>query len=96
MKTSSIICTTVGALVLTGIATTMPAEARHFGPGFAGRSDCGSSRRWRPFFGVCIRPRAPFTLYGSYEGGPGYYAPYGHPYEVYGTYEVPARWTAFL
>ena len=91
MKRSFIIFATVGAVALTGIASTMPAEARGgFGPGLAGRVIAGaliagaasSAYAWAPGPGYG-GPGPGYGAYGSYEGGPGYYAPYGYSYGGY-------------
>ena len=86
MKTSSIICTTVGALALTAVATTMPAEARHgFEPGLAGGVIAGALVAGAASSAYAYGPGLGY-VYGGYESEPGYYAPYGHPYETYGAY----------
>ena len=92
MKRSAIIFATVGALILTGVASTRPAEARRgFGPGLAGGLIAGaliagaasSAYAWAP------GDTGPVYGYDGYEGGPAYYggpgyyrgpAPYGHYY----------------
>jgi hypothetical protein len=91
MKRSAIIFATVGALALTGIASTRPAEARRgFGPGLAGGLIAGaviagaasSAYAWAPGY-----PAPAYGYGGGYGGyGPGYYggpAPYGY----YGGYD---------
>jgi hypothetical protein len=93
MKRSSIFAT-VGALALAGIASTMPAQARGgFGPGLAGGVIAGaviagaasSAYAWAPGpgYGGPGPGYAAYGSYDSYEGGPGYYAPYGYSYGGY-------------
>jgi hypothetical protein len=92
MKGSSVICATVGALALAGIATTMPAEARGgFGPGLAGAAVGGAIVAGAASSAYAYGP-GPAYAYDSYDydGGPGYYgAPYGGRYSrnTYGSYD---------
>jgi hypothetical protein len=92
MKKTAIIFATIGALALTGIASTRPAEARRgFGPGLAGGLIAGaliagaasSAYAWAP--GPGYGPD--YGAYNNYEGGPDYDrgpVPYGYSYGGYG------------
>jgi hypothetical protein len=90
MKRSAIIFATVSALVLTGIASTRPAEARRgFGPGIgiAGGLIAGAAIAGAASSAYAWAPGYAEPVYG-YEGyGPGYYdggpAPYGYSYGGY-------------
>jgi hypothetical protein len=94
MKKLTIVLATAGALALTAIASTGPAEARGgFGPALAGGLIAGavigglasSAYAWAP------GPGPAYGYYGGYVGGPGYYGgpvyegytPYGYPYGGY-------------
>jgi hypothetical protein len=89
MKKTAIIVATVGALALSAIATTAPAEARRgFGPGIAGGIIAGaaiagaasSAYAWAP------GPDAYYDQGGQgYYGGPGYGGPSSYGYR-YGSY----------
>jgi hypothetical protein len=95
MKRSAMMLATVGALALTAIASTGPAEARRgFRPGLAvggliaGAAIAGaaasSAYAWAP------GDPGPVYGYGGYGGGPGYYggrSPYGYSYGGYGGYD---------
>jgi hypothetical protein len=86
MKRSAIIFATVGALVLTGVASTGSAEARRgFGPGIAGGVIAGAAIAGAASSAYAWAP-GPAYGYGSY-AGPGYYGapgPYGYSYGGYG------------
>jgi hypothetical protein len=93
MKSLAIACATVGTLALSGIATTMPAQARHFGPGFAGGLIAGALVAGAASSAYAYGPG--YAYYGDgpvYDGpvyygyGPGYYGRYRHPYQSYGVY----------
>ncbi|MCK1393682.1 hypothetical protein [Bradyrhizobium sp. 1] len=90
MKASGLICTTVGTLAAIGMATTVPAQARHWGPGFVGGLAAGA-----------LIAGAASSAY-AYAPGPGYaydsyaYDGYGpgprwdrrnRAYETYGVYD---------
>ncbi|MBW7970030.1 hypothetical protein [Bradyrhizobium sp. BR 10289] len=95
MKATAIICTTVGALAAIGMATTMPAQARHWGPGW------GPGLAGGLIAGAAIGAAASSAY--AYAPGPGYatddgyayggYAPGYHrwgrnrAYETYGVYD---------
>ncbi|MDA9435825.1 hypothetical protein [Bradyrhizobium sp. CCBAU 51627] len=94
MRSSARICATVGALALTGIATTVPAQARHFGPGFAGGLIAGallagaasSAYAYAPGPDYGYAPDPDYVY--AYAPAPGYY--FGrreHPYRTYGVYD---------
>ncbi|GGI34305.1 hypothetical protein [Bradyrhizobium guangdongense] len=94
MRSSALVCATVGALALTGIATTAPAQARHFGPAFAGGLIAGalvagaasSAYAYAPGPGYAYDDGPAYT-YG-YASAPGYYIPRReHPYRTYGVYD---------
>jgi len=84
MKRSSVIFATVGALALAGIASTMPAEARGgFGPGLVGGAIAGVAIAGAASSAYAYAPGpgyggSGYGAYDSYQGGPGYYAPYGY------------------
>jgi hypothetical protein len=88
MKRSAIVFATVGALALTGIASTRPAEARRgFGPGLAGGLIAGALIAGAASTAYAWAPGEPGPVYGY--GGPGYYAGPGYygapvPYGYYG------------
>ena len=85
MKRSAIIFATVGALALTGIASTRPAEARRgFGPGLAGGLIAGAVIAGAASAAYAWAPEGPVYGYGGYAGGPVYYGvPYGYSYGGY-------------
>ena len=72
---------TVGALALTGIASTRPAEARRgFGPGLAGGLIAGAVIAGAASSAYAWAPESPGPVYGygGYACGPVYYGvPYG-------------------
>jgi hypothetical protein len=94
MKRSAIIFATVGALVLTGIASTRPAEARRgFGPGLAGGLIAGAVLAGAASSAYAWAPGYPEPVYGyggygpgGYYGGPAPYGYYGGPASYYGGY----------
>jgi hypothetical protein len=89
MKRSAIIFATVSALVLTGIASTRPAEARRgFGPGIgiAGGLIAGAAIAGAASSAYAYSPEYPGPGYGYGGYAPGYYggpAPYGYSYGGY-------------
>ena len=91
MKRSAIIFATVGALALTGIASTGPAEARRgFGPGLAGGLIAGAVIAGAASSAYAFAPGYPGPVYGYSGYGPGYYggpAPYGYYYGGYGGHD---------
>jgi hypothetical protein len=88
MKSSGIICATIGAVAVAGIATTMPAEARGFGPGFAGGMIAGALAAGAVSSAYAYAPGPGYAYpgYAYYGYGPGYYAPYNSAHRAYGVY----------
>jgi hypothetical protein len=93
MKSSIAICATAGALAVAAIATTMPAQARYFGPGVAGGLIAGalvagaasSAYAYAPGPGYAYPGYAyPGYAYDGYMAGPGYYVRSRGPYATYG------------
>jgi hypothetical protein len=90
MKRSSAIFATVGALALAGIATTLPAQARGFGPGLAGAVVGGAIVAGAASSAYAYGPGPGYYDSYAYDAGPGYYgAPYGRRYNgnTYGGYD---------
>ena len=85
MKSLAIVCATVGALALSGIATAVPAQARGFGPGFAGGLVAGALVGGAASSAYAYAP-SPGYGYG-YGWEPGYYARSSGPYETFGVYD---------
>jgi hypothetical protein len=89
MKRSSVICATVGALALAGIAA-MPAQARGFGPGLAGALVGGAIVAGAASSAYAYGPDPGYYDSYAYDAGPGYYgAPYSRRYNgnTYGGYD---------
>jgi hypothetical protein len=82
MKPSAIISATIGAVALTGLAMTMPAQARGFGPAIAGGVIAGGL-----VAGAATSAYAYDTGPYAYDGGRVYYEHRGHPYRTFGTYD---------
>jgi hypothetical protein len=89
MKPSGIICTIVGALSVAGIATTMPAQARHFGPGFVGGAIAGAivAGAASSAYAYSAGPGYAYPGYAYYGYGPGYYAPDNSAHRAFGVYD---------
>lgn len=88
MRSSARVCATVGALALTGLATTMPAQARHFGPAFAGGLIAGALVAGAASSAYAYAPGPGYGYAYGYEPAPGYYhARREHPYRTYGVYD---------
>jgi hypothetical protein len=87
MKRSSIICAAIGALALTGIATTMPAQARGLGRAIAG-GVIGGAIIAGAASSAYAYDGGPAYAYDSYDA-PGYYAPHARRYNgnTYGGYD---------
>jgi hypothetical protein len=88
MKSSALVCTAIGALALGGIATTMPAQARDFGPALAGGLIAGALVAGALSSAYAYAP-GPAYAYDGYGWGPGYYGYYGGrgPYHTYGSFD---------
>ena len=89
MKSSAILCAAAGALALGGVATTSPAQARGFGPAFAGGVVAGALVAGAASSAYAYAPGPGYAYDGyAYEGyAPGYYARSGRPYQTYGVYD---------
>jgi len=90
MKASGLICTTVGALAAIGMATTVPAQARHWGPGLVGGLAAGALIAGAASSAYAYAP-GPGYAYDdgyAYNGyGPGYRWGRNRAYETYGVYD---------
>jgi len=90
MKRSFVTCATVGALALAAVATTMPAQARGFGPAIAGAAVGGAIAAGVASSAYAYGPGPAYDAYDSYDAGPIYYgAPYGGRYNrnTYGSWD---------
>ena len=89
MRLSAVLCGTVGALALAGLATTVPAQARDFGPAFAGGVVAGALAAGAASSAYAYAPGPGYAYEGyAYEGyAPGYYARNGRPYQTFGVYD---------
>lgn len=76
----------IGVVAVAGLATTMPAQARHFRPGFAGGLVAGALVAGAASSAYAYAP-GPGYAYGGYGWGPGYDARDGGAYRNYGVYD---------
>lgn len=86
MKSLTIVSAAVGALALGGLVTAVPAQARGFGPGFAGGLVAGAIVGGAVSSAYAYAP-GPGYAYGGYGWEPGYYARSSQPYETFGVYD---------